>query len=103
MADLTCFTRDELREYLLGELPDGELNRVAAHLEACAACEATVSQLDPDSDTLIESLRSPVQPDNLGSAYRLAALMLSLGSLVLVVGGESDLLPWRARDLLRDY
>lgn len=68
-----CFSRDQLQSYLLGQLPDADSDLVALHVEACAACDATVTALDRESDTLIESLRQPVANEDPGTAYRLAA------------------------------
>lgn len=73
MSKPTCFSRDELRSYLLGELPEPRSGNVALHVEECIDCEATVSELDLESDTLIESLREPVAVPEPASAYRLAA------------------------------
>lgn len=73
MNEATCFSRDELRSYLLGELSDADLNGVAVHVETCIDCEATVAELDRESDTMIEALRQPVADDEPGSTYRLAA------------------------------
>ncbi|MDA1050670.1 MAG: protein kinase [Planctomycetota bacterium] len=73
MTNTTCFSRDELRSYLLGELSEPASGGVALHVETCMDCEATVVALDLESDTLIESLRQPVVPDEPASAYRLAA------------------------------
>ena len=36
----TCLGDEELRAFLLGELPEGRSEAVARHLETCAACEA---------------------------------------------------------------
>lgn len=73
MTAANCFSRDELRSYLLGELPEATLDGVALHVEQCVDCEATVAELDRESDTLIESLREPVVQEEPGSMYRLAA------------------------------
>lgn len=48
MSRATCFSKDELRSYLLGALPDRQLDAVAFHVENCVDCETTVSLLDRD-------------------------------------------------------
>jgi len=73
MTSTSCFSRDELRNYLLGDLPEAASGAVALHVETCVDCEATVTELDCESDTLIESLREPVAQVEPSSAYRLAA------------------------------
>lgn len=74
MNSVTCFSKKELRSYLLGDLTDEDSVVVASHVENCADCETTVSELDRDSDTLMESLREPVEQDEAPvSVYRLAA------------------------------
>ena len=72
MTNATCFSRDELRSYLLGELHERVSDEVASHVESCLDCEATVAELDRDSDTFVQSLRKPAQFEEPGSAYRLA-------------------------------
>lgn len=73
MTETQCLAREKLRSYVLGELPEPESFRVLSHLEECSDCEATVSALDRESDTLIESLRTPVVQPEPVSVYRLAA------------------------------
>jgi hypothetical protein len=60
MPSANCFDASTLKDYLLGKLSDEQSDVVAAHLEACLRCEATVSQLDRASDTLTNGLRLPV-------------------------------------------
>lgn len=59
MPSANCFDAPTLKDYLLGRLSDEQSDVVAAHLEACLSCEATVSQLDRASDTLTNGLRLP--------------------------------------------
>lgn len=59
MSNATCFDPGTLKDYLLGKLSDAQSDAVAAHLEACLSCEATISQLDRASDTLTNGLRAP--------------------------------------------
>ncbi len=73
MTETQCIAPEKLRSYVLGELPEPESVQVSSHLEACPDCEATVSALDRESDTLIESLRTPVVQPEPVSVYRLAA------------------------------
>lgn len=73
MTKPNCYSREQLRDYLLGELPDQEFQIISDHLDACSACEETVCGMDRESDTLMESLRTPAEAAETGSAYRLAA------------------------------
>ncbi len=62
MPAMKCPTRDALVEFALGNLADVEITSVADHLEACADCELTVSELESQSDTFIAQLRRPAEP-----------------------------------------
>lgn len=59
MPSANCFDALTLKDYLLGKLSDEQSDVVAAHLEACLNCEATVAELDRASDTLTSGLRLP--------------------------------------------
>lgn len=59
MPSANCFDAPTLKNYLLGKLSDDQSDVVAAHLEACLNCEATVAELDRASDTLTCGLRLP--------------------------------------------
>lgn len=59
MPSAKCFDAPTLKDYLLGKLSDEQSDVVAAHLEACLNCEATVAELDRASDTLTSGLRLP--------------------------------------------
>ncbi len=62
MSNQTCVSEQDLRDYVLGELPDGVDSQVAAHIEACPACERAVARLDGLSDPLLKSLRRALGP-----------------------------------------
>ena len=59
MPSVNCFDAPTLKDYLLGRRTDEQGDVVAAHLEACLNCEATVADLDRASDTLTSGLRLP--------------------------------------------
>jgi HEAT repeat protein/tRNA A-37 threonylcarbamoyl transferase component Bud32 len=90
MASTTCFSRDELRNYLLGDLPEAASGAVALHVETCEDCEATVTELDRASDTLIKSLREPVAQVEPASAYRLAVKRVISSWQELVAGAAAE-------------
>jgi serine/threonine protein kinase/Tfp pilus assembly protein PilF len=60
--ELGCIRADELQAYLLGDLPRPRAQAVALHLRTCAACEATVSRLEGQTDALVASLRRYLGP-----------------------------------------
>jgi len=62
MSSQTCISEQDLRAFVLGELPDEAVARVAEHLETCPACEAAAARLDAVSDPILESLRRAVGP-----------------------------------------
>jgi WD40 repeat protein/tRNA A-37 threonylcarbamoyl transferase component Bud32 len=57
MASLGCVSEQDLRSFLLGELPERVGRCVADHLEGCPACEALARRLDGLTDPVIASLR----------------------------------------------
>ncbi|TWU39912.1 Serine/threonine-protein kinase PrkC [Novipirellula aureliae] len=68
-----CPTQSKLIDYLLGNVSGDDWHRIAEHLDSCEHCEATISALDGESDTLIESLRRPDINDEIESeAYQRA-------------------------------
>jgi serine/threonine protein kinase/WD40 repeat protein len=59
-----CPSEPDLLAFHLGTLDDEQVERVAAHLEACTLCEAAVQRLDTRIDPLLAVLRSsPLSPD----------------------------------------
>ncbi|NUQ63572.1 MAG: zf-HC2 domain-containing protein, partial [Pirellulales bacterium] len=59
MSTSSCPDKSKLAAYLLGTIPEADAEIVAAHLEQCTACEATVASMEGLSDTLISGLRQP--------------------------------------------
>jgi serine/threonine protein kinase/protein involved in polysaccharide export with SLBB domain len=55
-----CYTPEQLREYSLGQLPDEQSELISQHVEVCPTCEETLVGLDKEDDTLIRTLRTPV-------------------------------------------
>ncbi len=78
MNPTDCPCRDDLSRFAVGDLSGDALVRVARHVERCAACEATLRELDADADPLVSALRQPVSavspkvPDALLTAARSA-------------------------------
>jgi WD40 repeat protein/serine/threonine protein kinase len=65
MADIGCIAEEDLKAFLLGELPERLSNAVARHLELCSDCEQRVGRLDDVSDPAIQALRQAF-PDRAG-------------------------------------
>ena len=57
MPTLTCPSRDELLAYVVGRLPDETAECIAAHLESCPDCQASLITLDDSNDTFLAQLR----------------------------------------------
>jgi WD40 repeat protein len=57
MARQDCPSRTELAAFNLGDLPDGVVDEIAAHLDSCPRCEETARALDQEADGVISSLR----------------------------------------------
>ena len=62
---MRCYTRDELKSFVLGNLPGDVLCQISDHLDDCDVCEDTIVGLDQTSDSLLESLKS-VRPGEHG-------------------------------------
>lgn len=60
MASENCPTKELLRQYSLGLLTGEESDSLAKHLEDCEECQATIVSLGKDEDTLIGSLKEPL-------------------------------------------
>jgi WD40 repeat protein/serine/threonine protein kinase/tetratricopeptide (TPR) repeat protein len=65
MADIGCIAEEDLKAFLLGELPERLSNAVARHLELCSDCEQRVGRLDDVADPAIQALRQAF-PDRAG-------------------------------------
>jgi WD40 repeat protein len=57
MSQSVCPAAEILTAFNLGDLPEAELERVAAHLDACSACEERASQADATTDPVLCGLR----------------------------------------------
>jgi serine/threonine protein kinase/tetratricopeptide (TPR) repeat protein len=53
----TCPNREQLAAYLLGTAGEPEAESIAAHLDACATCEATIQSMEGVADTVVARLR----------------------------------------------
>jgi anti-sigma factor RsiW len=87
---LNCPARSELLDYSVGKLTDESSARVEAHIETCAACQATLGAIDDSRDALISHLRRPAIPDSYLEEPECAeavARAKAMGSLSL---GEED-------------
>ena len=69
-----CLSTDKLRDYALGRMPEEQWERVASHIETCAACEDTISSLDGTADSMIDHLRMPPSQSIEGTPEYLAAI-----------------------------
>jgi WD40 repeat protein len=57
-----CTPEQDLRAFLLGDLPEHLAQTVGSHLEKCPECEAAARRLDTLSDALIHSLQRALAP-----------------------------------------
>jgi serine/threonine protein kinase len=76
-----CPTRDELSEFVTGNLARAAFERVARHVEQCVACGEAVAGLEDPPDALLSGLRHRTDPcPALGEALP-PALLRALRSL----------------------
>ncbi len=66
MPQSPCWPRHTLKDYLNGSTDDQRLLAIESHLAECEVCEQTLSELESDPDTLVQSVRGP--GDELGLA-----------------------------------
>jgi hypothetical protein len=57
MPPAECVTDDDLRAFLLGDLPEHQAGPISAHLDSCPDCEAAARRLDDLTDPMIRSLQ----------------------------------------------
>ena len=57
MPPAECVTDDDLRAFLLGDLPEHLAGPITAHLDSCPDCEAAARRLDNLTDPMIRSLQ----------------------------------------------
>jgi anti-sigma factor RsiW len=57
VAETSCPAPGELSGFVLGTLPEADLQRIARHLDVCAACEAAVRTLENLGDPVLTAIR----------------------------------------------
>src|SRR5262249_10337209 len=57
MTNLECATDQELKAFLLGELPERVADTIARHLDDCPNCLKRVSIWDDATDSVVQALR----------------------------------------------
>jgi WD40 repeat protein/tetratricopeptide (TPR) repeat protein/tRNA A-37 threonylcarbamoyl transferase component Bud32 len=57
MADSDCISDENLRAFLLGELPEAQVDTIVQHLNSCRHCEDRAGRWDDLSDPAIRALR----------------------------------------------
>jgi eukaryotic-like serine/threonine-protein kinase len=58
-----CPSADDLRAFTVGRLAADARERIACHIESCAACLTRLNQLTEERDALLADLRRPVPAD----------------------------------------
>jgi serine/threonine protein kinase len=61
MHSAQCVTDDDLRAFLLGDLPEHRAESIGTHLSSCPDCEAAARRLDDLSDPVIRSLQQALR------------------------------------------
>src|SRR5262249_40804087 len=57
MADVDCPSAEDLKAFVLGELPERRSEALREHLEACPRCEALAQEMDQLEDSVIQAVR----------------------------------------------
>ena len=63
MTVLTCPTRERLTQYVLGKLPEAEIDALAGHTEDCLRCQGMLDTLDGLTDELVCAARQSLPED----------------------------------------
>ena len=82
MPEKKCPTTEELSGYLLGMLPENDAEAIADHVENCQPCEATVVNLEAESNTVFDKMRQKPANDPYAEesdCERIVALVAELG------------------------
>ena len=58
MNSQTCVSRQELTDFIRGELPTDRFGGVSSHVDACTTCQETVAELAGENDAFMEHLRA---------------------------------------------
>ena len=92
MTATDCPSREKLREYSVGMLSEAQSDELAAHLDSCPGCQATILTLEDAADTLVGRLRTPptAEPYSAEPAFQAA--------LAQVLQGGTGILPVLGRD-----
>jgi hypothetical protein len=72
MQSVHCVTDDDLRAFLLGDLPEHLAGSITAHLNSCPDCEAAARRLDDLTDPVVRSLQRALR-GHAGRAGRASA------------------------------
>ncbi len=57
MLATSCYSRDQLEDYLHGSVDDALSDAIESHLVTCPKCEDTLAELDEADDTLVRTLK----------------------------------------------
>lgn len=52
-----CYSRATLADFVLGKLPDAELEQIAKQVETCPTCNAVLQTLDSLEDSMVDDLK----------------------------------------------
>jgi serine/threonine protein kinase len=63
-----CPDPEQLLAYVLGKLPEAEIEAVSAHVGQCPRCENTATGLDGTADTLVSHLHGPLPESELAKS-----------------------------------
>ncbi len=83
MNSSDCPSRQGLRAYNIGRLPEDAAAKLIEHLETCPVCEETIADLGGSSDTLIAALGRPLAADPVFEEAELAPMLSLIQSIGL--------------------
>lgn len=82
--------REHLSRYVLGSLPEDQASEIERHVSSCPECEATLTDMEGLTDTIIDVLRRPASTDHYEEESRCREMLLLIEGIGRDLSFSSD-------------